>query len=305
MDKKIHEFNFNEPESLRLDVYLAQKIDELSRSFIKTLINQEDVSVNGRIVGKAGLKLAVGDKISVKVPPPVASDLIPENIPLDIIFEDENTIVINKPAGMVVHPSIGHSSGTLVHAILFHYPDIEGIGGVQRPGVVHRLDKDTSGAIIFAKNDLSHQHLQKQFKNREVGKTYIALVEGKLPTKEGKIDAAIGRDPRARQRMAVMPPNKGRMANSEYSTIQEFKHHSLAKVNIFTGRTHQIRVHMAFIGNPIVGDKVYGFRNITTTLDRQFLHANILTITLLGHDEPTTFTAPLAPELTGLLETLQ
>jgi 23S rRNA pseudouridine1911/1915/1917 synthase len=206
---------------------------------------------------------------------------------------------------MVVHPSAGHATGTLVHAALAYAPKVKGVGGVKRPGIVHRLDKDTSGLIVLAKNDRSHQWLQNQFKDRQVKKIYLALVDGKPPTPKGRIEAAIGRDSTHRKKMAVTPPHKGREAISIYKTVRNFDQHSLLEINPLTGRTHQIRVHLAFIGCPVAGDAVYGRRHSTIPLKRHFLHAFRLTFVIPGEAIARVFEAPLPLELTGILNSLK
>jgi 23S rRNA pseudouridine1911/1915/1917 synthase len=205
---------------------------------------------------------------------------------------------------MVVHPAAGHDRSTLVHAALAHAPEIEGVGGELRPGLVHRLDKDTSGLIVLAKNDAAQHSLQEQFQNRETHKTYLALVDGHPSTPEGRIEAPIGRDPRERKRMAVVP-RRGRAAVTEYRTLETFEDHALLEVDIHTGRTHQIRVHLAFIGCPVVADTVYGRRKPTLPLARQFLHAARLGLRLPGEAEPRTFTAPLPADLQRVLDDLR
>lgn len=269
-------FEYDSDESQRLDVFLASKIPDLTRSYIQTLIKEGFTKVNEEVIKKTGYKLDKLVKIEIVVPPPKPSSLTPESIPLEIVYEDSNFIVINKPAGMVVHPSAGHSSGTLVHAILAHAPDIQGIGGVQRPGIVHRLDKDTSGLILIAKNDRTHHYLQSLFKKRKISKTYLALVDSIPPTPTGRIEASIGRDSSHRQRMAIVPDMKGKPAISEYKTLETYKDHALLEVKILTGRTHQIRLHLAFLNCPIVGDQIYGRRNPTLPVSRQLLHAHKL-----------------------------
>ncbi|MDX9866014.1 MAG: RluA family pseudouridine synthase, partial [Anaerolineaceae bacterium] len=214
-------------------------------------------------------------------------------------------LVVNKPAGMVVHPAAGHETGTLVHAALAHAPEMEGIGGEHRPGVVHRLDKDTSGLIVLAKNDRAHQWLQKQFKERKVKKIYLALVDGQPPTPSGRVDAPIGRDSSKRKQMAVVSASRGRQSVSEYFTEKRFEEHTLLKVHIHTGRTHQIRVHMGFLGCPVVGDSLYGHRHKTLPVKRQFLHAAHLEICLPGEDVPSVFDAPLPEDLQKVLDTLE
>jgi 23S rRNA pseudouridine1911/1915/1917 synthase len=213
--------------------------------------------------------------------------------------------VVNKSAGMVVHPAAGHDSGTLVHAVLGYDPGIEGIGGEERPGVVHRLDKETSGLILLAKNDNAHHWLQDQFRLRQVEKTYLALVDGAPPTPSGRVDAAIGRDPSHRKQMAVLPLGKGRESVSEYKTLEKFAHHTLLEFRPHTGRTHQIRLHCAFIGCPIVGDKVYGRKNPTVEIKRHFLHAAKLKIILPNETKARVFEAPLPVELERVLNLLE
>jgi 23S rRNA pseudouridine1911/1915/1917 synthase len=263
------------------------------------------VRVNGLVVTKNGYKLAQDDRVEVRIPPPAPTTLIPESIPLEVIFENADVVVINKPAGMVVHPAAGHDRGTLVHALLGYLPDLEGIGGEERPGIVHRLDKETSGLMIVARHERAHRYLQDQFRLRHVEKTYLALVDGRPPTPLGRIEAPIGRDPAHRKRMAILPADKGREAISEYRTLETFPSHTLLEVHPITGRTHQIRLHLAFLGCPIVGDTVYGRKRPTLPLQRHFLHAWRLKIVLPGESQPRTFQAPLPAELNAILETLR
>ncbi len=239
------------------------------------------------------------------IPPTAPSELVGEDIPLDIIFENDDLLVVNKPAGMVVHPAAGHDTGTLVHAVLGYAPDIEGIGGEERPGVVHRLDKETSGLILLAKNDHAHRWLQDQFRLRKVEKTYLALVDGAPPTPSGRVEAPIGRDPSHRKKMAIMPPGKGREAVSEYITLESFEKHTLLEFHPLTGRTHQIRLHCMFLECPIVGDKIYGHRKQLIALDRHFLHAVRLKIVLPGEEDMQTFEAPLPDKLSEILDELR
>lgn len=300
----VEELGFEgEPE--RLDVFLTAYFPELSRTRVQDLIQRKLVLVNGAPVKKSGVKLEEGDNIRVSLPEIKKTDLIAEEMQLDVLYEDENVIVINKQPGLVVHPAAGHASGTLINAVLAHAPDIEGVGGEDRPGLVHRLDKDTSGIILLAKNDFSHQWLQDQFSERSVKKFYITLVEGRPPTTEGLVETFIGRDPRQRKRMAVVRKDKGRKAISEYRTLQEYSQHTLLEVQIHTGRTHQIRVHMAFMKCPVVGDPVYGRRKKSLPLDRQFLHAARLIIQLPGEEEETVFEAPLPEDLQAVLADLE
>jgi len=293
------------PGAERLDKVLVAQMPDFSRSRLQALIKDGMVMVGDTVAGKAGQQVEPGQYVRVEVPPTAPSILRPEAIPLDVVFENDDLMVINKPAGMVVHPSFGHASGTLVHAALAHDPNLEGVGGEQRPGIVHRLDKDTSGLILIAKNDLSHRWLQDQFRLRNVKKVYLALVDGLPPTPEGRIEAAIARDPSHRKRMAVVANDRGRESITEYLTLETFPAHTLIEAHPLTGRTHQIRLHLAFLGTPIVGDKVYGHRNPTIPLDRHFLHAARLTIQLPGEKSVRTFDAPLPPDLSQILQDLR
>jgi 23S rRNA pseudouridine1911/1915/1917 synthase len=289
----------------RLDKFLVASLPEFSRSRLQGLVKDGLVQVDGLPARKSGQLLEGPVQVRVHIPPSAPTRLEPEEIPLDILFENEDLLVINKPAGMVVHPAAGHSRGTLVHAALGHAPEMEGVGGEQRPGVVHRLDKDTSGLILLAKNDYAHRWLQEQFRTRQAKKTYLALVDGRPPTPTGRIEAPIGRDPRQRKQMAVVPPGKGRPAYSEYRTLETFTEHTFLEVNPETGRTHQIRLHLAFIGCPVAGDRIYGRRHASINLERHFLHAARLIIRLPRQELPRSFEAPLPPELLRTLEALR
>lgn len=306
MDARLIEILFDFPYPERLDIFLVEQLPEFSRTRLQNLVKNGLLTVDGAPVKKTGMKLERGMRVVLQIPPTQETDLIPEAIPLDIIFEDDDVMIVNKPAGMVVHPSAGHDSGTLVHAALAHAPEMEGIGGELRPGIVHRLDKDTSGLILLAKNDQALRWLQDQFKDREVQKSYIALVDGAPPTPKGRIEAPIGRDPSHRKKMAIVSPEKGRNAISEYRTLESFDKYTLLEVDIHTGRTHQIRLHCAFIGAPIAGDRLYGRRKqLTVDLSRQFLHAARITITLPNENEARTFEAPLPEELEKVLRVLR
>lgn len=292
-------------QELRLDKFLAQELQDISRSSIQKIISRGGVFIEGIPVFKKAELLLPGAEVEVIIPPAQDAALQPEDIPLDIIFENQDLIVVNKPPGMVVHPALGHPTGTLVQAVLGHAPEIEGVGGEKRPGLVHRLDQDTSGLIILAKNDLAHQFLQEQFRSRQVSKIYLAVVDGRPPTPLGRVEVAIGRDPKYRQRMAAVLDRDGKEAVSEYTTLEEFPKHTLLQVSILTGRTHQIRVHLAFLGCPVAGDTVYGRKKPTLELNRQFLHAYQLSVTLPGESQPRTFLAPLASDLEAVLKTLR
>ncbi|MBU1662448.1 MAG: RluA family pseudouridine synthase [Chloroflexi bacterium] len=305
MSDRLAVFSYQANAPQRLDKFLVRCLPDFSRSRLQNFIKQGNVLVDGEIARKAGQSLERGALVEVSIPPIVASELIPEPIPLDIIFENEDLMVVNKPAGMVVHPAAGHFAGTLVHAALAHAPELEGVGGVQRPGVIHRLDKNTSGVILLAKNDRAHHWLQNQFRDRQVKKVYLALVDGQPPTPTGRVEAAIGRDTTQRKRMAVTQPDKGREAISEYRTLESFAEHTLLEVHIFTGRTHQIRVHTAFLGCPVAGDMVYGRQHSSIAVRRHFLHAYRLSIVIPGEATPRTFEAPLPEDLVSVLENLK
>ncbi len=288
----------------RLDKVIVAELGELSRTQIQRLIDDGFVLVDGRRAQKANQRLDNPVTIEVRIPPPGPSSHQAENIALDIIFENDDLLVVNKPAGMVVHPAPGHAGGTLVNAVLGHDPELEGVGDEQRPGIVHRLDKDTSGLILVAKNDVAHRELQRQFKEREVEKTYLALLDGHPPTSTGRIEAAIGRDVRNRKRMAIVPDARGRTAVTEYKVLTTYPEHTLAEGYPHTGRTHQLRLHFAYLRCPIVGDTVYGRHNSSLPLKRHFLHAARLKFKLPGSGEPVVMEAPLPPELERVLARL-
>ncbi len=305
MNERVVSIIFDEGGSQRLDKFLVSQLPEFSRNRLQSLIEHGAILVNGAVAHKSGQMLSQGALVRVRIPPTEPSSLLPEDIPLSIVFENDDLLVVNKPAGMVVHPAAGHSTGTLVHAALAHAPDMVGIGGEKRPGVVHRLDRDTSGLILLAKNDQAQRFLQDQFRLRKTVKTYIALVDGKPPTPTGRIEAPVGRDTANRKLMSVTGVKKGREAVTEYRTLETFREHTLLEVHPLTGRTHQIRVHLKFIGCPVAGDTVYGHRHTTIELGRQFLHAARLTIVLPGERKPSTFEAELPEELERVLEQLR
>lgn len=288
----------------RLDHVLVSYLQDQSRNRLQQLIREGRTFVDGERITKPAFRLEGGEVVELTIPSPKPYHLEAEEIPLDILYENHDLIVINKPAGIVVHPSAGHETGTLVHAILAHAPDILGVGGEQRPGVVHRLDKDTSGIILFAKHDIAHRFLQQQFSQRKAEKTYLALVDGAPPTPSGRIDASIGRDPNHRKRMAVLATGKGRSAVSTYRTIEYYEKHTLLEIQPITGRTHQIRLHLAFLNCPVVGDQVYGRRKSSLPIARFFLHATRLKIRIPGEKKERTFEAPLPEELCLLLGNL-
>jgi 23S rRNA pseudouridine1911/1915/1917 synthase len=296
---------FTEEGAKRLDKFLVERLPAFSRSRLQALIRGGAVSVNGIPARKAGQILENGTMVQLQIPPVEPASIVPEAIPLDIVYEDHNLLVVNKPAGMVVHPAAGHASGTLVHAVLAHAPEMVGVGGEQRPGIVHRLDKNTSGLILVAKNDMSHRWLQDQFRTRRVQKTYLALVDGQPPTPSGRIETPIGRSPASRKKMAVVAPQKGRSAITEYRTLEKFDKHTYLEIHPITGRMHQIRIHMEFLGCPVVGDTVYGLRKPSLPLARHFLHAARLSINLPEETLARTFEAQLPEELTQALRKIQ
>jgi 23S rRNA pseudouridine1911/1915/1917 synthase len=298
----------------RLDVFLSQKENLLSRSQIKRLIDQGNVCVGGKNA-KAGLRLKPGDDVSLILPELKKLEVEAELLPLSILYEDAHLLVIDKPAGMVVHPGAGNYSGTLVNALLHHCGDLAGIGGVLRPGIVHRLDKDTSGVLVVAKNDLAHRHLSEQFKSHTPSRKYIGIVFGQL-AEEGHVDSLIGRHPVHRQMMTARP-RKGREARTHWKVLERFPHFCLANFRLETGRTHQIRVHLSSIGHPLLGDPTYGGRkriaNITPTplrqglqkFSRQALHAASLGFIHPKTGEYMGFSSPLPPDLEEVLKLLR
>jgi len=270
----------------------------------QAFIDEGKVTVNGLVKTKAALRINSGDVIQVEVPDQVSETLLGEAAVLDILYEDESVLVVNKAAGMVVHPGAGNPTGTLVNAALAHFPALKSVGEAARPGVVHRLDKETSGVIILAKTEAAYHHLVRQFKSRKTEKTYLALVDGVPPTPTGRIEANVHRDERYRQKMAVAYEGKGRRAVSEYSTVKNYNNHTLLEVKPLTGRTHQIRVHLAYIGSPVAGDQIYGRRKPSIPGERFFLHAQKLKIEL-PDGKTREFIAPLPQELEDILIQLE
>lgn len=284
------EFEFQiEQKSGRVDKYLTTELDTMSRSKVQNLIADGYVIVNGETI-KANYKLEAGDKVEVFVPEPEAVDVEAEDIPLDIIYEDKDIVLVNKAQGMVVHPGAGNPNGTLVNALLFHIKDLSGINGEIRPGIVHRLDKDTSGILIVAKNDEAHVNLSEQLQNRTVKRKYWALVHGVLPHEHGTINAPIGRDPKDRQKFTVI--KGGKEAISHFRVLERIQKFSLMEVSLETGRTHQIRVHLNYIDHPVAGDKIYGPKK-SLEGNGQFLHARMLEFTHPRTGETMSFEAEL------------
>jgi 23S rRNA pseudouridine1911/1915/1917 synthase len=296
MNRKL-EFTVASPGE-RLDKYVAEQC-QISRSYAQKLIDDGQVAVNGH-AAKSSQKLNARDRIVVNIPPPSTISLSPEDIPLRVVYEDNDLLVIDKPAGLVVHPAAGHRSGTLVNAILARCPDLGSINGTIRPGIVHRLDKDTSGLMMVAKNEAAQRSLSRQIKQRSIKKGYLALVLGHLTPEHGAIDAPIGRHPKDRKRMAVV--SEGREARTAYRVVKYLDSHTLVEAMPETGRTHQIRVHFAAIGHPIFGDHVYGKRS--PLLGRQFLHAHQLGFKLPSSGKFVEFRAELPQELQEVLKQL-
>ncbi len=286
----------------RLDKTLAARFDDLSRVQVQNLIREGLVQVDGRVV-KASHRLEGGEVIQVRLPlPDEETDPQPEPIPLMVLYEDDGVAAVDKPAGMVVHPAYGHDSGTLVNAVLARWPQTATFSPADRAGLVHRLDKETSGVILIAKTAAALEDLRRQFKERAVQKRYVALVEGTPNTPDGLIDAPIGRDPKQRKRMAVT--RQGREAITEFRVVEHYQHFSLLDVFPRTGRTHQIRVHLTFIGHPVVGDGVYGRRKQRIKLRRHFLHAASITFVSPPSGQPVTVEAPLPVGLQNILDKL-
>jgi 23S rRNA pseudouridine1911/1915/1917 synthase len=302
MDSHDHTFVTDRPGE-RLDRVLADLLPNVSRAHIQRLIKEGEVTVDRKTITKPSTRLEEHATLTIHIPAAEPQPLVAERIPLDIIYQDDEIIVVNKPAGMVVHPAAGHADGTLVNALLAYVPQLALVGGTRRPGIVHRLDKDTSGLIVVALTEAARLSLKVQFQERTVQKRYLALVEGVLSPEEGVIDAPIGRNKHRRKRMAVT--RDGREAQTEYHTLQVFDNHTLVEAVPRTGRTHQIRVHFASIGHPLAGDQVYGWRKRTVPLKRHFLHACQLSFALPGSGRVLTFDAPLPNDLAHVLNWLE
>jgi 23S rRNA pseudouridine1911/1915/1917 synthase len=292
-----------EDQGIRLDKFLASKKNNLSRSYIQDLIKNSDVMVDGKKV-KNSYSLKKGDTVTINIPEPKELDLKAKEMGLDILFEDKEIIVVNKNAGLLVHPSPHNKTDTLVNGLLAHTDDLSGIGGVKRPGIVHRLDRDTSGAIVVAKNDTSHKNLVNQFKDRKTRKIYYTLVKGRLKHNKGKIEAPIGRDPHNRTKMAVVKRNSKR-AVSHFEVMERFNNYTLVKVRLGTGRTHQIRVHMSYMGNPVLGDLKYGKKDKNYNSIRQMLHALNLGFFHPQNKQWVSFKASLPKDFQIVLEDLR
>ena len=288
----------------RIDKYIAENVENMTRSAVQKLIAEGCVTVNGKIPDK-NLKLKTGDEIKINLPEPEICEALPENIPLDIVYEDEDLLVVNKPRGMVVHPATGNYTGTLVNALMYHCGDrLSGINGVIRPGIVHRIDKDTSGLLIVAKNDFAHNILAEQIKEHSFTRKYQAVVVGNLKDDTGTVNAPVGRHQTDRKKMAVTLKNS-RNAVTHYKVIARYNGYTHVELTLETGRTHQIRVHMAYIGHPVAGDSVYGGKKYLAKLNGQCLHAYYISFTHPRTNEILSFSAPLPDYFTDFLESIR
>ncbi len=302
MDKRL----FTAEENCkRLDIFLSEQTEEVTRSRLKKLIEEGQVSINGKTVLKSGESVKAGDSVVLVIPEAVAYTVQAENIPLDIVYQDEDFAVVNKPQGMTVHIGNGVVNGTLVNALLYHLDKLSGIGGVLRPGIVHRIDKDTTGLLVVAKNDKAHLSLASQIAEKTCKRTYLALLEGNLKEDRGSVVTDIGRHPTERLKMAVLPDGKGKLAVTDFEVVARFDgDFTLCKFHLQTGRTHQIRVHAKHLGHPVAGDPVYGFKKQKIKADGQLLHAFALELTHPTSGERMTFNAPLPPVFDQILQKL-
>ena len=286
----------------RLDLFLSEQTDEFTRSRLKKLVEEGNVKVNGAVQTKAGADVKSGEAVELIVPEAIEYAVKPENIPIDIVYQDSDFAVVNKPKGMTVHIGNGVVSGTLVNALLYALDSLSGVGGVLRPGIVHRIDKDTTGLLVVAKNDKAHVSLAKQIAEKTCKRTYFALLEGNVKEESGTIITDIGRHPTDRLKMAVLPDGKGKIAITEFETVARFgTEFTLCKFKLQTGRTHQIRVHAKHMGHPVAGDPVYGYKKQKLNADGQLLHAWQLELTHPTSGERMTFNAPLPPAFGEIL----
>ena len=287
----------------RIDAFLASKLHDVTRSWLQKLIEAGNVSVEGREKLAKNYKLRAGDRLTVELPEPETLDVLPENIPLDIVYEDKYLLVVNKPSGMVVHPAVGNHTGTLVNAVMFHCGDqLSSINGVVRPGIVHRIDKDTSGLLVIAKTDAAHRGLAEQFAVHSIKRAYRAVVYNNIKENDGRVDAPIGRNPKDRLKMAVVSADKGRRAVTNYHVIERSGKFTYVECRLETGRTHQIRVHMAYIGHPLLGDPLYGPRKGMSGVTGQVLHAKELGFVHPITGEYMEFDSELPPEFVKALK---
>ena len=297
-------FEIQEDQQMRLDKYLAEQFPEQTRSYLQKLIKDGEVTVNGKKV-KTGYQLSKGDEVSVNIPEPKELDVEPQKMNLDIVYEDDDVILVNKPKGMVVHPAPGHTTDTLVNGLLYHCKDnLSGINGVARPGIVHRIDRDTTGILIVCKNDMSHNSIAAQLKEHSINRRYRALVHGNLKDDTGTVEGPIGRHPIDRKKMAINEKN-GKPAVTHYTVLERFGNYTLIECKLETGRTHQIRVHMTSIGHPLVGDEVYGPAKCPFKLQGQCLHAMILGFVHPRTGEYMEFSADLPDYFEDLLRKLR
>ena len=298
-------FTVENQEGERIDRYLSEEMEDRSRSYIQKLIKEQYVIVNQKPV-KANYRLSLGDMVEITLPEAKEPDIIPENIPLDILYEDQDIIIVNKPKQMVVHPAPGHYSGTLVNALMYHCgQELSGINGTMRPGIVHRIDMDTTGSLIVCKNDMAHQSLSEQLKIHSIKRVYVAIVHGNIKEDNGTVNAPIGRHPTERKKMSIHTKN-GRNAITHYKVLERFGEYTYIQCELETGRTHQIRVHMASIGHPLVGDQVYGPRKCPfPKLQGQTLHAKTLGIIHPRTGEYLEINAPLPDYFIELLDRLR
>lgn len=296
-------FEIQEDQQMRLDKYLTEQFPEQTRSYLQKLIKDGEVLVNGKTV-KSGFQLSKGDEVSVNIPEPKELDVEPQKMDLDIVYEDEDVILINKPKGMVVHPAPGHTTDTLVNGLLYHCKDnLSGINGVARPGIVHRIDRDTTGILIVCKNDMSHNSIAAQLKEHSITRRYRALVHGNVKNDTGTVEGPIGRHPIDRKKMAINERN-GKPAVTHYTVLERFGNYTLIECVLETGRTHQIRVHMTSIGHPLVGDEVYGPAKCPFKLQGQCLHAMVLGFVHPRTGEYMEFSAELPEYFDKLLNKL-
>ena len=291
-----------ENDSRRLDVFLSEN-SGLTRNHVQKLISQGNVTVDGKAVTKPSTPVKADSVVEASLPPEIALDIVAQDIPLDIVYEDSDLAVINKPQGMTVHPANNVYEGTLVNALLYHVKDLSGINGVLRPGIVHRLDKDTSGLLVIAKNDKAHVELQRQIQDKQCRRIYVALLEGVLKTDSGSVDKPIGRSHTDRKKMDIVPD--GRSALTFYTVLERFTNYTLVQFELKTGRTHQIRVHAKYLGHPVVGDKTYGYAKCRFNLDGQLLHAQTLMFTHPTTGEEMSFSAPIPSYFNKVLTTLR
>ena len=289
----------------RLDVFLSDQTEDFTRSRLKKLIEDGNVFVNGKQTKKAGTEIRLGDEVQIEIPDAVEYSVRPENIPIEIVYEDGDFAVVNKPQGMTVHVGNGNESGTLVNALLYALDSLSGIGGVLRPGIVHRIDKDTTGLLVVAKNDKAHVSLAAQIAQKTCRRTYYALLEGNLKEEKGRVVTDIGRHPTERLKMSVLPEGKGKTAVTDFECVAHFgAEFTLCRFDLQTGRTHQIRVHAKHLGHPVVGDPVYGYKKQKVKAEGQLLHAARLELTHPSTGERMTFNAPLPTVFSGILDKL-